>query len=152
MDRIEAIRKSGGRLNDFAIAEMHDYLRRIGYQASDLNKLNVVHITGTKGKGSTSAFTERILRTHLPGRIGESERSHGFRGEIEFVGDKAVMGRGIRGCMMWRGRGPGRAPELTRKGCTPRRIFAPSERGSGSTASPCQRQILRGSFSKSGSD
>ena len=68
---IEAIRKSGGRLNDFAVAEMHDYLRRIGYQASDLNKLNVVHITGTKGKGSTSAFTERILRTHLPGRIGK---------------------------------------------------------------------------------
>lgn len=72
MIRIEAIRKSGGRLNDFAVAEMHDYLRRIGYQASDLNKLNVVHITGTKGKGSTSAFTERILRTHLPGRIGRS--------------------------------------------------------------------------------
>ncbi len=60
----------GGRLNDFAIAEMHDYLRRIGYAPDDLNKLNVVHITGTKGKGSTSAFTERILRTHLGGRIG----------------------------------------------------------------------------------
>jgi len=49
---------------------MHDYLRRIGYQPADLNKLNVVHITGTKGKGSTSAFTERILRAYLPGRIG----------------------------------------------------------------------------------
>jgi hypothetical protein len=30
--RIEAIRKSGGRLNEFAIPEMVDYLRRIGYQ------------------------------------------------------------------------------------------------------------------------
>jgi len=49
---------------------MHDYLRRIGYQPEDLNKLNVVHITGTKGKGSTSAFVERMLRDHLPGRIG----------------------------------------------------------------------------------
>lgn len=68
--RIEAIRKSGGRLNDFAIPEMHDYLRRIGYVPDDLNKLNVVHITGTKGKGSTSAFAERILRAHLPGPIG----------------------------------------------------------------------------------
>jgi folylpolyglutamate synthase len=67
---IEAIRKSGGRLNDFAVLEMHDYLRRIGYQPNDLNKLNVVHITGTKGKGSTSAFTERILRTHLNGKVG----------------------------------------------------------------------------------
>lgn len=69
---IEAIRKSGGRLNDFAIVEMHDYLRRIGYVPSDLNKLNVVHITGTKGKGSTSAFTERLLRTHIKGKIGKS--------------------------------------------------------------------------------
>lgn len=67
---IEAIRKSGGRLNDFAVIEMHDYLRRIGYRPDDLNKLNVVHITGTKGKGSTSAFTERILRSHLPGKVG----------------------------------------------------------------------------------
>lgn len=49
---------------------MHDYLRRIGYQPDDLNKLNAVHITGTKGKGSTSAFTERILRSHMPGKIG----------------------------------------------------------------------------------
>ncbi|WWC86185.1 uncharacterized protein L201_001058 [Kwoniella dendrophila CBS 6074] len=68
---IEAIRKSGGRLNEYAVSEMHDYLRKIGYKPEDLNKLNVVHITGTKGKGSTSAFTERILRTHIPGgKIG----------------------------------------------------------------------------------
>ncbi|WVQ62257.1 uncharacterized protein L199_000396 [Kwoniella botswanensis] len=68
---IEAIRKSGGRLNEHAVAEMHDYLRKIGYKPDDLNKLSVVHITGTKGKGSTSAFTERILRTHIPnGKIG----------------------------------------------------------------------------------
>jgi len=31
-------------------------------QPEDLNALNVVHITGTKGKGSTSAFVERICR------------------------------------------------------------------------------------------
>ncbi|RXK35583.1 folylpolyglutamate synthase [Tremella mesenterica] len=67
---IEALRKSGGRLSDWAVPEMHHYLRRIGYVPDDLNKLNVLHITGTKGKGSTSAFTERILRTHLPGKIG----------------------------------------------------------------------------------
>ncbi|WRT64083.1 uncharacterized protein IL334_001011 [Kwoniella shivajii] len=68
---IEAIRKSGGRMNEYAVSEMHDYLRKIGYKPDDLNKLNVVHITGTKGKGSTSAFTERILRAHIPsGKIG----------------------------------------------------------------------------------
>lgn len=67
---IEAIRKSGGRLNEWGIKEMLDYLRRIGYKPDDLNKLNVVHITGTKGKGSTSAFAERILRDQLGGKIG----------------------------------------------------------------------------------
>lgn len=67
---IEAIRKSGGRLNEWAVKEMLDYLRRIGYKPDDLNKLNVVHITGTKGKGSTSAFAERILRDQLGGKIG----------------------------------------------------------------------------------
>lgn len=29
---IEAIRKSGGRLNEWGIKEMLDYLRRIGYK------------------------------------------------------------------------------------------------------------------------
>lgn len=71
---IEAIRKSGGRMLEWSIPEMHDYLSRIGYAPSDLNQLNVVHITGTKGKGSTSAFTERILREHIKGRIGESAK------------------------------------------------------------------------------
>ena len=43
-----------------------------GSQANDLNKLNVIHITGTKGKGSTSAFTDSILRQVKPEwKIGE---------------------------------------------------------------------------------
>lgn len=33
---------------------------------ADLNRLNVIHITGTKGKGSTSAFTDSILRHTMP--------------------------------------------------------------------------------------
>ena len=59
---IEAIRKSGGRLNDFAIPEMIEYVQRIGYTPDDLNALNVIHITGTKGKGSTSAFCDSLFR------------------------------------------------------------------------------------------
>ncbi|KZP30166.1 Mur ligase [Athelia psychrophila] len=35
--------------------------RRKWYLPDDLNKLNVVHVTGTKGKGSASAFTSSIL-------------------------------------------------------------------------------------------
>lgn len=68
-------------MNQYAIPEMIEYLHRLGYkvsaiafridvfvadpsvtQAEDLNALNVIHITGTKGKGSTSAFVERICR------------------------------------------------------------------------------------------
>lgn len=31
----------------------------------NLSALNVIHITGTKGKGSTAAFTESLLRSHF---------------------------------------------------------------------------------------
>ncbi|PSS37346.1 hypothetical protein PHLCEN_2v823 [Hermanssonia centrifuga] len=64
---LEAVRASGGKSSDLAIPEMLEYLGRIGYAAEDLNKLNVVHITGTKGKGSTSAFTDAIIRQAKPG-------------------------------------------------------------------------------------
>lgn len=36
------------------------------FQPDDLNQLNVIHITGTKGKGSASAFTDSILRNAMP--------------------------------------------------------------------------------------
>ncbi|ETW83873.1 hypothetical protein HETIRDRAFT_314661 [Heterobasidion irregulare TC 32-1] len=63
---LEAVRASGGRLSEFAIPEMVEYLHRIGYEPEDLNKLNILHITGTKGKGSTCAFTDSILRHVKP--------------------------------------------------------------------------------------
>nr|KAF6484519.1 folylpolyglutamate synthase [Rousettus aegyptiacus] len=43
---------------------MELYLARSGLQVEDLDRLNIIHITGTKGKGSTCAFTERILRNY----------------------------------------------------------------------------------------
>ena len=36
------------------------------YQPQDLNKLNVLHVTGTKGKGSTCAFIDSLLRHSMP--------------------------------------------------------------------------------------
>ncbi|KAK9700672.1 Folylpolyglutamate synthetase, variant 3 [Basidiobolus ranarum] len=41
---------------------MINFLERVGYKIPDLNQLNVVHVTGTKGKGSTCAISESILR------------------------------------------------------------------------------------------
>ena len=35
-------------------------------QPSDFNQLNIIHIAGTKGKGSTSAFISSILAQYLP--------------------------------------------------------------------------------------
>lgn len=58
---IMAIRASGDRKNMMNIWEMQEWSRRIGYSVSDFNQLNVIHITGTKGKGSTAAFTQGIL-------------------------------------------------------------------------------------------
>ncbi|KAI5921120.1 FolC bifunctional protein [Camillea tinctor] len=40
---------------------MHEYLRRIGYVNTDLDRLNILHVAGTKGKGSTCAFAASIL-------------------------------------------------------------------------------------------
>ena len=61
---IKAIRESGIRKNEMALLEMKEWVRRIGYSATDLNRLNVIHITGTKGKGSTAAFTSSILNEY----------------------------------------------------------------------------------------
>ena len=39
------------------------YLERAGITQDDLSRLNVVHVSGTKGKGSVCAFTESVLRS-----------------------------------------------------------------------------------------
>lgn len=47
--------------------QTHDLTRPIRrLQPTDLNALNVLHITGTKGKGSTAAFTSSLLRSLAP--------------------------------------------------------------------------------------
>ncbi|RKF76521.1 Folylpolyglutamate synthase [Golovinomyces cichoracearum] len=50
-------------------------LLHLGYSISDLNRLNIVHITGTKGKGSICAYVDSILNKYrlsngLPLRVG----------------------------------------------------------------------------------
>ncbi|XP_053138148.1 folylpolyglutamate synthase, mitochondrial isoform X2 [Hemicordylus capensis] len=43
---------------------MTGFLERSGLKVEDLDQLNIIHVTGTKGKGSACAFTERILRNY----------------------------------------------------------------------------------------
>ncbi|KAI9221822.1 Mur ligase [Blastocladiella britannica] len=53
----------------FGLPEMLAYVERAGYQVDDLNRLGLIHITGTKGKGSTAALAESALRS--VGRRGD---------------------------------------------------------------------------------
>ncbi|KAK7470479.1 Folylpolyglutamate synthetase [Stygiomarasmius scandens] len=63
---LDAARAAGTRMTSNGILDTIEYLERIGYKPEDLNAMNVIHITGTKGKGSTSAFTDSILRQTKP--------------------------------------------------------------------------------------
>ncbi|KAM0749236.1 FolC bifunctional protein [Meredithblackwellia eburnea MCA 4105] len=68
---IEQIRLGNGKSDAEKVKESLEYVKRLGYEPPHLNPLNVLHITGTKGKGSTSAFTSSLLRSVAPGaRIG----------------------------------------------------------------------------------
>jgi len=48
--------------------EMRTYLARVGYSIRDLDPLNIIHVAGTKGKGSTCAFADSILVHHRKAR------------------------------------------------------------------------------------
>ncbi|GAM40504.1 folylpolyglutamate synthetase [Talaromyces pinophilus] len=63
---VNSFRQSGVNKNQYAIPEMVEWCRKIGYEPSDFNRLNLVHIAGTKGKGSTSAFISSILTQYIP--------------------------------------------------------------------------------------
>ncbi|XP_063974193.1 folylpolyglutamate synthase, mitochondrial isoform X2 [Diachasmimorpha longicaudata] len=44
--------------------DTHKYLARSGLSVEDLDSLAVIHIAGTKGKGSTCALVDSVLRAH----------------------------------------------------------------------------------------
>ncbi|KAL2885825.1 Folylpolyglutamate synthase [Ceratocystis lukuohia] len=72
---VEARKKAGIKPNQVSIKDMHGYLARLGHSLADLNRLNIVHVAGTKGKGSTCAYVDSILaswqRVHgTPRRTG----------------------------------------------------------------------------------
>ncbi|RSL81370.1 hypothetical protein CEP51_005907 [Fusarium floridanum] len=47
-----------------SIAGMKEWLDFMGHSMADIDRLNIIHVAGTKGKGSTCAFIESFLRTH----------------------------------------------------------------------------------------
>ncbi|KAG9243758.1 Mur ligase [Calycina marina] len=68
-------RAAGIKQNAQGIQDMIKYLSLIGHSVSDLDKLNVVHVAGTKGKGSTCAYVDSILAVYrkkygFPKKVG----------------------------------------------------------------------------------
>ncbi|PYH74578.1 folylpolyglutamate synthase [Aspergillus vadensis CBS 113365] len=54
---------------------MSEWLQTLGHPEADISRLNIIHVTGTKGKGSTCEFTRSILHAHgsrtgFPSKIG----------------------------------------------------------------------------------
>lgn len=49
---------------DSTIGETLKYLKRVGISPENLSSLPAIHVTGTKGKGSTCAIAESVLRKH----------------------------------------------------------------------------------------
>ncbi|KAL8670690.1 MAG: hypothetical protein Q9224_007657, partial [Gallowayella concinna] len=73
---IEAAVKSGMTLDaavqaaksnyEEILPRMVEWCHRSGIQPADLDRLRPIHVAGTKGKGSTSAFVSSILTQYLP--------------------------------------------------------------------------------------
>src|SRR3989338_6304165 len=62
-DAAALIKRRRANLTETQEEEMLGYVAQLGLTES-LQSLPVVHIAGTKGKGSTAAFTERLIRFH----------------------------------------------------------------------------------------
>ncbi|XP_066502414.1 folylpolyglutamate synthase, mitochondrial isoform X2 [Hoplias malabaricus] len=60
---LDQVRRERGH-PEVQLQAMRVFLQRAGLKVEELDHLNIIHITGTKGKGSTCAFTEQILRNY----------------------------------------------------------------------------------------
>ncbi|KMP09095.1 folylpolyglutamate synthase [Coccidioides immitis RMSCC 2394] len=62
-------------INASAVDQMRKWVQCLGYSISDLDRLNIVHVGGTKGKGTACAYVNSILQKYrqscgVPRKIG----------------------------------------------------------------------------------
>lgn len=61
---VSQVQSSNRDMNQDAIPEMLAWVRKAGYAVTDFNKLKVIHVAGTKGKGSVCAIVGSILQQY----------------------------------------------------------------------------------------
>ncbi|OBT76042.1 hypothetical protein VF21_03554 [Pseudogymnoascus sp. 05NY08] len=62
---VSMVSSSSANANSLAIPEMLDWLRKLRYTRASFNDLRVIHVAGTKGKGSVCAMLDSMLKQYL---------------------------------------------------------------------------------------
>ncbi|OBT49965.1 hypothetical protein VE04_09676 [Pseudogymnoascus sp. 24MN13] len=62
---VSMVSSSSANANSLAIPEMLDWLRKLRYTPASFNDLRVIHVAGTKGKGSVCAMLDSMLKQYL---------------------------------------------------------------------------------------